>query len=90
MIKIPLTKHQKRVMAKFHKPNTDVSILEIYLHVYEGRASSRVRSSRGMQMRLAPTFAAINAKLFDPDKDFSPKIIPGKLKRTYRLQTEEE
>lgn len=71
-----LTDHQQKVFDAFDVQDMDISIKLLYIRVY-GKEDGL--SSRGMQQKLAPTFAAINDKLE------GKAIKPGLHKRTYRI-----
>jgi len=72
-----LTEHQEEVLNAVLPLDTDKPIRDIYMTVY-GDPSDNM-SVRNMQQKLAPTFKAINEKISNV------KIIPGKLKQTYRV-----
>ena len=59
--------------------DTDVNIAMLYNAAYPTKAQYE---NRYMQQRLAPIIARVNKKL--PE---GHRIEPGKLKRTYRLNT---
>jgi hypothetical protein len=71
-----LTDHQQKVRDAFDKKDTDIDIAVLYTRVYGDPGHL---SARDMQMKLAPTFAAINDKLL------RGRIVPGDVKRTYRF-----
>ncbi len=74
-----LTELQQRVFNLLDtKPNTDVPLKTLYDEAYE---PDLFVSSRDMQQKMGPLFARINAKLK------RGRIVPGELKRTYRLDT---
>lgn len=70
-------------------PDQDVAIDTLYNHVFdgphyvqlEGERHELVYTSRDMQQRLGPVIARLNLKLR------GQRIVPGELKRTYRLNT---
>lgn len=79
-----LTYHQTRVLQAFRKENTDYDIAELFYRVYSYTMydeNTGVRAYRIMQQKIAPTFKTINRKIK------GGRIVPGKLKRTYRLDT---
>lgn len=77
-----LSVHQARVYFSFSRKNKDTDIEEIYAKVYGISELNRKGTTiRIMQQKLAPTFAAINKKIAPHS------IVPGLLKRTYRLNT---
>lgn len=59
--------------------NVDVNIAKLYNAAYPTKATYE---NRFMQQRIAPIIARVNKKL--PE---GHRIEPGKLKRTYRLNT---
>lgn len=60
-------------------PNTDVSIAYLFQEVFRLRAQTR--TSRDMQMRVGGVVSRTNNKL----EDRKLGIVPGDLKRTYKL-----
>lgn len=75
-----LTDRERDVYATLYEClNADVGVNMLYRLAYEGE---RLASNRTMQQRLGPIIARINRKL--PD---GHRIVPGELKRTYRLNT---
>lgn len=73
--------HQNKVLMAFKEIDTDIPIRLIYLSVYK----QEPYTNRAAQMKLAPTFHAMNKK-WERD-NFPERILPGKLKQTYRLDT---
>lgn len=85
-----LTPLQQKIFSLLDaKPNTDVMISTLYHEAFgdtdmvhpDGSYSSVVLDTRDMQQRLGPLLARINLKLK------RGRIVPGALKRTYRLDT---
>lgn len=82
--------HQTLALKAFPLRNKDYTVIEIFIAVYGPEDFSRVVNScfsinRYMQQRLAPTFSNINKKL--KARGNNHRIVPGKLKRTYRYST---
>jgi len=77
-----LTDLQYRVYEAFDKCDTDISIEILYQRVYGEDVHNL--STREKQMKLGPTFSVINRKLK------GARIEPGKVKKTYRLNTKGE
>lgn len=75
-----LSKMQRRVFDTFRLRgyDKDVPITVLYASAYPDQNASGM-TSRDMQMRLAPLFLRINAKLS------ASRIIVGEFKRTYRI-----
>lgn len=61
------------------QPYHDFHLLHIYLHVYGVKKTTA--QSRDVQQKLGPLISRINKKL----KQEKKKIVPGNMKRTYRL-----
>lgn len=80
-----LTEHQQRVREAFDREETDIDVAVIYTRVYGDAGHLNVRQ---MQMKLAPSFAALNNKLKEAGSKL--KVQVGVVKRTYRLTSCEE
>lgn len=78
-MKKELSPHQTKVLDAFTPNDTDIYIHTLYNRVYG--INNENRTVRYCQQKLAPTFLAINKKLE------VGRIVPGKLKQTYRLDT---
>lgn len=76
-----LSVHQKKVLDAFHRKNTDIDIVILFMRVYDYPATKQWPSVRSMQQKLAPSFAEINKKLK------RGRVEPGQIKRTYRYST---
>jgi metallophosphoesterase superfamily enzyme len=72
-----LSRLQKRVYDKL-KPDTDVLISDLHAAAYPSSHKDGAEV-RAMQMRLGSVIARINEKLD------GKKVVPGKVKQTYRL-----
>lgn len=78
-----LTELQQKVFDVLdEKPNFDIPLAVLYDVAYgDSHNHSGVTTSRDMQQKMGPLFSRINGKLK------RGRIIPGQLKRTYRLDT---
>lgn len=77
----PLSPLQQQVFDVLNAtPDTDVSIYDMFTTVYPKEPRWSVRH---MQQRLGPAIQRLNDKLTDC------RVTPGRLKQTYRLQTNE-
>ena len=80
-----LSATQQRLYDAFKdKPDTDIAISVMYDATYrsEGRLEALAFDVRYMQQRLGPIIQRLNKKLD------GQRIVPGRLKRTYRLNTQ--
>lgn len=67
-------------MRVFKDFDIDAEIEDLFRATYENKASVITSySNRAMQQRLGPIIARINRKLD------GQRIVPGRMKRTYRL-----
>jgi len=88
----PLSELQQRVYDVLDTPaDTDVAIYKLYeaayqtnVHVVQNGVLLLGVRTRVMQQRLGSVIARINEKLADE----KARVVPGKLKQTYRLDTQ--
>ena len=73
-----LTIIQEKALAAFAPANQDIDIVVLYGRIY---GDPGTKSVRDMQMKLAPLFRNVNARLK------GKTIELGEMKRTYRLTT---
>jgi len=71
-----LTAVQLKALAAFTPDNQDIDIVVLYARIY---GDPGVKTVREMQMKLAPLFRNVNARLK------GKTIELGEMKRTYRL-----